>query len=473
MNAKPYLALALVAGLGLALGACSSSSDDPPEMMTMEPTETPYETAKAAIAVAATAEAAQAAYNAVKDDVTAAEGEKLQAAVDARIMAINMAARADEQKMALADAAGMIDTSDLSTQELVDAARMAIAGLRQAITDADAVSDADKMMYMSQLDDAVDAVDEAQGGINTATRRTNQMTALMGASTTLQSALAALSGSTPTQAQLDAANNAVTALNAAITAGADLTDDEKAPYQREANNAAAPIRTAQMAFDDAEDEDEKTANAAMAVTASKLFVGIGAAPLVDTGDGVRTAAYSGTNDADITVTFDPDLTETGSTDDTQILKADDTTVADLHGWKGKRYTAAPTGGDMYEAVVYSNVEPPKQSKKFGGAAANDEFEYGLTDGALAIDTSTAGVSARIALTGVTRTAGTETFKLPDPNPNDATAITVPGSYHGVSGTYKCTPATLIGELVFWRRDFGHRQGRPVMPGRRFGLPARA
>ena len=31
--------------------------------------------------------------------------------------------------------------------------------------------------------------------------------------------------------------------------------------------------------------------------------------------------------------------------------------------------------------------------------------------------------------------------------------------------------TLIGELVFWRRDFGHRQGRPVMPGRRFGLPA--
>ena len=32
-------------------------------------------------------------------------------------------------------------------------------------------------------------------------------------------------------------------------------------------------------------------------------------------------------------------------------------------------------------------------------------------------------------------------------------------------------AALIGELVFWRRDFGHRQGRPVMPGRRFGLPA--
>ncbi len=32
MNTKPYLAFALVAGLGLALGACSSSSDDPPAM---------------------------------------------------------------------------------------------------------------------------------------------------------------------------------------------------------------------------------------------------------------------------------------------------------------------------------------------------------------------------------------------------------------------------------------------------------
>ena len=91
---------------------------------------------------------------------------------------------------------------------------------------------------------------------------------------TLQAALAALSGSTPTQAQLDAANNALTALNNAITGGADLTDDEKAPYQREANNAAAPIQTAQTAFNNAEGRGpEGPADAAMAVTAAKLFCG--------------------------------------------------------------------------------------------------------------------------------------------------------------------------------------------------------
>ena len=75
--------------------------------------------------------------------------------------------------------------------------------------------------------------------------------------------------------KLDAANNALTALNAAITGAADLTDAEKATYVREADNAAAPINTAQMAFDAAEDEDQKAADAAAMADARKLFVGIG------------------------------------------------------------------------------------------------------------------------------------------------------------------------------------------------------
>ena len=156
-----------------------------------------------------------------------------------------------------------------------------------------------------------------------------------------------------------------------------------------------------------------------------------------TGNSDRFAAYSGTNDSQISVTFGD-----GSAAGTAIPLSEDkkTMVADNHGWKGKRY-ADPAGGDMVEAVVYSDVEAPKQGKKFGGAAANDEFEYALTNGVLAADTSTAGYPARVALTGVTRTAGTETFKLPDPNPQGATMIPVPGSFHGVSGTYSCTPTT--------------------------------
>ena len=98
---------------------------------------------------------------------------------------------------------------------------------------------------------------------------------------------------------------------------------------------------------------------------------------------------------------------------------------------------------MVEAYVYSNVESPTMGKKFGSAAAatpTGAYEYQLVDGALTIDTTTAAVQARVALTGVTRTAGTETFNLPDPNPTGADIILIPGSHHGVSGTYNCTPS---------------------------------
>ena len=256
MRTMKNLALAAFTAAALALAGCGgggggTSSMDPPPVV-----PTPYETAVAAIAAATTPEAAQAAYDAVKDDVTAAQGDMLQAAVDARQAALATMARADAQRMALMDAAGMIDTTDLSTQDLVDAARTAIAGLRQAI--AEAVDVDDTSMYQTMLDDAVGAVDMAQGGIDTATRRMNQMTALESASETLQGALAALAGDTPTQAQINAASNALAALNTAIADGADLTDTEKAPYQREADNAAAPITTAQNARDGADDEAEKT-----------------------------------------------------------------------------------------------------------------------------------------------------------------------------------------------------------------------
>ena len=115
-----------------------------------------------------------------------------------------------------------------------------------------------------------------------------------------------------------------------------------------------------------------------------------------------------------------------------------TTVAANHGWAGKRYVD-PAGGDSYEAIVYSNVETPMMGKKFGSADAVTDtgaFEYQLTTGALP---ESSFVAMHVAFTGVTRTAGTETFHLPDPNPGDLQNIIIPGSYHGVSGTYGCDP----------------------------------
>ena len=426
--------------LTLGLAACGGGgSDDDTAMVCpagqigtypdcMDP-PTPYETASEAIAAATTAEAAQAAYDAVKDDVTAAQGEMLQDAVDARIMAIQMAARVDEQKMALSDAAGMIDTDDLSTQELVDAANEAIRGLRQALEDADDVSDADKAMYMSQLNDAVAAVDEAQGGIDTATRRTNQMAALTSASTTLQTALAALSGSTPTQAQLDAANNALTALNAAITAGADLTDDEKAPYQREATNAAAPIQMAETAKDAADDEAEKTANAAMAITATRLHKGLEHG-LGDT-DNVRTGVSDPNGVISVTIGTDAAV---------PLAEDKKTTVAANHGWEGKRHAAEPTGDvGTYESYVYSNVGEPTEGAKFSAQYPSSEG-FVSDAGVVTIDTSgTDTPASRVASPSFDQSAGTKTFKLPTPNLDGVSRINILGSFHGVSGTYTCVP----------------------------------
>ena len=443
----------LAAMFAIGLAACSSSNDTamapeppPPPAPTQEEMcedaggrwnadmtctsagDLVIETALANINAADTAEAAQAAYDAVKDDVTATQGETLQAAVDARVEALATMARAAMQTTALMTAAGMIDTSDLSTQDLVDAARTAIAGLRQAI--ADAVDVDDTSMYQTQLDNAVDAVDMAQGGIDTATRRTNQMTALSDASDDLQAALAALSGATPTQALLDAANNALTALSTAIADGTDLTDTEKAPYQREADNAAAPINTAQMAFDNNEDEAEKARIAAMAVTASKLYAGIGAPNATASDAAQRQAAYTGTDNVDITVTWGADNTAQALTVD------EDATVAERDGWTGQMFTAEPDGAlGTYEAVVYSHLDDPTvtEGAAFNAGAANGGYDLDATTGETAVDTSTAAVAGRVASPSFDQSAGSKIFK---PGENEQ-RIMLGGMFHGVSGTYYC------------------------------------
>ena len=411
------------------------------------------EAARTAINMAATAAEAQAAKDAVDDIATATEAAGLQAAVDARVAALAMMDREAAQKMALMDAAGMIDTSDLSTQAAVDAARAAIVMLRGALANAADVSEADKAMYMTLLNDAVSAVDTAQGGIDTETRRTMQMEALSGASDDLQAALTALAGQAPTQAQINAASAALAALNSAIEDAADLTADETATYQREADNAAAPISTAQSSLDDAEKEAQDMANAAMAATARKLYAGISAQS--GAGDGTtfaatdRDAFYNATATA-IMVSIG-DGTNTPTEASATLLEDRDAMIADLHGWQGKKYARTlPADEGMYEAVVYSNVEDPTMGRKFGhtspGTGDNRAYEYLLnTDGILTAaeadgvgDTTTnAFIPSRVVLTGVTRTAGTETFLLPEGRPEGETIINVPGSYHGVSGAYSC------------------------------------
>ena len=389
-------------------------------------------------------DAAEAAIIALDLALAAATGltdaEKLDATVNVTVAKRRLAsaketltANVDTQKTALADAAGMLDTSDLSTQELVDAANAAIRNLRQALEDA--VNIADKSMYQSMLDNAIAAVDEAQGGIDTATRRMNQMAALSGASGTLQAALTALSGSTPTQEQLDTANSAVTGLNEAIAAGADLTEAEKATYVREAANAAAPISAAQMAFDDAEAEAEEATDMAMMATAKKLYDGI-STPSGNPDSPAATDRAAGYNAAGTAI-----MVSIGNGTDTpapvSLSEDEDATVAANHGWEGKKYTAAPGDDGTYEAVVYSNVGDSTEGAKFSTTYPYDATSVDGTNTELTIDTSTAEVAGRVASPRFDQSAGKKEFELP----TNTLRVMIPGSYHGVSGTYYCTPGT--------------------------------
>ena len=193
------------------------------------------------------------------------------------------------------------------------------------------------------------------------------------------------------------------------------------------------------------EDDAVAADAAMTALAAKLFDAIGADPLDQNYSAINGTRVDDTGDLFVQVQ-EPDVN--GDRFATNKLKEDKTAmVAPLHGWTGSKHTATVaagtnSGAGSYTAHLYADIEAPTPGKKFGGAAANDEYEYGLTNKAISFGGGgVTPVPARIAFTDVTRTAGTETFKLPESNPGGLTKILVPGSYHGVSGTYSCTPAS--------------------------------
>ena len=461
MSRFHVVALALLFAVtvaGCGGGSSTSTADMDGDGMTMpEPTDgdgvtmpepTAYEKAKAAIAGAETAEDAQAAYDAVKDDVTATEGETLQAAVDARVEAMATMARVAAQRSALMMAAGAVDTSSLTTQAEIDAAQMAINALQMALDAAADVSDADnKAMYQTQLETAGEAVRMAQTGLDTEGRMMAQRMDIADAVMAARSAVNMVDGDA-TDAQVTAADNAVAALKAAIDGAEDLPegDADVASAQGTLDTLGGQLSSAKThrmnAMDDAQRaadmamaDTQKAADMAMAATAAKLYDGISAAT-DDTDVATRRSAAYNDDATMITVQIGVETDEISA----DLSEDKKTMVADNHGWAGKRYTD-PAGGDMYEAFVYSNVEAPMQGKKFGGATENNEFQYVLVNGMLAIDTTEDGVPARVALTGVTRTAGTETFNFPDQDDSGALIITgISGSFHGVSGTYSCTPS---------------------------------
>ena len=227
------------------------------------------------------------------------------------------------------------------------------------------------------------------------------------------------------------ADKAVMDARSAIAAADNVPAAEKAANTGTVDEIASRLSAAKMARKAAMDADMMAKDKAMMATAMKLHMGISKPG--GSGDDTRTAVYGTDGTVDVTV---------GSASAVMLKEDKKAMVADNHGWMGKKYThkvaSGDNKGDTYEAVVYSNVGEPTQGKKFGSNdGAGDEFQYGLTNGELAIDTSDAAVAGRVASSRFDQSAGTKMFKLPA----NTVRVMIPGSYHGVSGTYNCTPAS--------------------------------
>ncbi|MCY4584074.1 MAG: hypothetical protein OXE50_14955 [Chloroflexi bacterium] len=179
-----------------------------------------------AIAAANTAIAALKAALAAAADVSDAEKAMYQsqvAAAETAVMAAQSALNHAAQTMALSDAVTAlqaIDLSGLSTKAEIDAAEMAINNLRDALAAADELSDAEKTAAMIEVAAASRIVMAAENRVDTE----GQQMVLDDAA----KALAAIDlNALMTQEQIDAANKAIAALDAALNAATNLDDTDK------------------------------------------------------------------------------------------------------------------------------------------------------------------------------------------------------------------------------------------------------
>ncbi len=420
-----------VAGCGG--GSSTSTADMDGDGMTM-PEPTAYKKAKAAIAGAETAEDAQAAYDAVKDDVTAAEGEKLQAAVDSRVDALMAMTRQADQKQALMTAADMVDTSDLSTAEAIAAANTAIVALQAALDAADDVSDADKAIYQSQLDTAGEAVRMAQTGLDTAGRMMAQRTDISNAVTAARSAVNMVDDDA-TDAQVTAADNAVAALKAAIGGAEDLPegDADVASAQGTLDTLGGQLSSAKksrmVAIDLAIDKKNMADMKAMADTGKAMYAALAGTDTANTTALDNATVALGATDLTVTAAAGAGAHATGVTPPVAILKAGDSAGA-LGSWNGMNYAHTDAGTKvMNAAVVYTNKGSGK-TVSFADAGHIIITADGPNKGYVEVIDEN--------LTYVMATAFAHSGTQNHPIPDESNAFYTRGTYDGAPGRYRCT-----------------------------------
>ena len=402
----------------------------------LTPAENTVRMTLAGIAAAATAEDAQAAYDAVKDQVTATQGETLQAAVDARIEAINMAARVEAQTMALMGAAANIDTSDLSTAAAVAAANNAIAALEAALNAAADLTDAQKAPYQTQLADAKGAVAMAQTNLDTQGRMAAQRMAISNAVTTARTAVNVVNNDS-TDTEVGAADSAIAALKAAIDGAADLPagDAVVANGQGTLETLEAQLNTAKAARQTAMEAADEAMKKEMAAAGKALKKALGSTPLSNLGPSsdasVARAAISSSGRLTVGVPND-DATDFVAS---PAMRAGASAGA-LGSWAGTHYAHTNTGTKVSNsAIAYTNQGAPTVRPFATGARQ--------VDGTTALTmTPTADPTAAGEYRASTRTLRVSVVASPTPSTRD-----IAGDMFPTAGTMVYTPTSPSGENI--------------------------
>ena len=267
-------------------------------------------------------------------------------------------------------------------------------------------------------------------------RQAAQREAITNAITAAETAVAAVDNDA-TDAEVTEADAAVMAVRSAIAAAADLPMTETDANTGTANALANRLTAAKTARTAYMDKMQSDADKAMMATAMKLHAGI-AAPTSESPDpatGTRFASYgTGENANNIRV-------RSRSATDIFLTEDKKTTVAALHGWTGKRYhRTTPASAGTYEAHVYSNIGAPEQGNKFGQVGIETPatgYQYGLNaQGVLTTDVESGTSAPRVDSSRFDQSAGVKQFA----KGSNEVAVMISGTYHGVSGTYSCTPS---------------------------------
>ena len=250
---QTYLALAVLAGFGLALGACSSSSDDPPEMEVAEPMPEPEPHACDAGPSQACVDARAAELAALGDDATVAEANAAREALAEAQTSLAMA-EAAAARAALVAAA----TCTAGTAECVAA--------HQALVDALMADDSTTVTELAEAQANLASVQsDLMATMSAEARRTMQLTLITNA---IEAATTAVSGINDASSADDVANAnaAVEAARTAITNAADVAEDVLATHTASVDTLAASLTTAEASWQTAQDASEALANQRAAIS---------------------------------------------------------------------------------------------------------------------------------------------------------------------------------------------------------------